>query len=512
MWGVFKEGRLPILPTDYSRYFTLIAELDDGSEMALGESGVKYDVDGEIIIVLGLAETGRSEAAGDPYDDCYYDDRDNLIDVVIQGPSSAVTKIKRVVHKPSDGTHEPFYNPGAAGAEGSFNPDFRYTVASNDHIVDIYDGVTGDPRTTSYGSKFGQSAVPITLAINGLDASDIEDDLELACNVIGGDMQAFFQTLAPPSPNCLFDGNIITAYMPVMSVCDRDVVTALGQLTDQMTFANTEATYGGTYTASPVGRRLEDTNMDDNANSPLGPVTCSDGVTLGWTNFTAMNFALRITNYLCNVVNFEEACAPVFTICPNTPFEDVQPIVINQNDVVIQCGYNGTGVDAGGCVLETSADFDSPGIIVKDNTVAGQLLNGKAAPVTGITVKGMSFVNNGGSSSIGISTTMDVENPSSIAASFDSCTFEDSDSTEGYAIHISPPSEEVAEFGSGAIHITKSKFINNRLNSIIAFTHNGTLAISDSMFEGNNVESVSKNLFLLYCAVLNVILIALCHS
>jgi len=228
MWGAFKEERLPILPTEYSRYFTLVAELDDGSEVTLAESRVEYDIDGETITVLGLAETGRSEAAGDPYDDCYYDDRDNLIDVVIQGSSSAVTKIKRVVHKPSDGTHEPFYNPGAAGSEGSFNPDFRYTVASNDHIVNIYDGATGDPRTTSYGSKFGQSAVPITLAINGLDASDIENDLELACNVIGGDMQAFFQTLAPPSPNCLFDGNIITTYMPVMSVCDRDVVNALG--------------------------------------------------------------------------------------------------------------------------------------------------------------------------------------------------------------------------------------------------------------------------------------------
>jgi len=280
-----------------------------------------------------------------------------------------------------------------------------------------------------------------------------------------------------------------------------------------MTFANTEATYGGTYTASPVGRRLEDNNLNDNGNSPLGPVTCSDGVTLGWTNSTAMNLALRITNYLCNVVNFEEACAPVFTICPDTPFEDVQPIVINQNDVVIQCGYNGTGVGAGGCILETSADFDAPGILIKDNTVTGQLLNATATPVTGITVKGMSFVNKGGSTSIGISTTLDIDNPLKIAASFDSCSFEDSDSMEGYAIYISPPNDEVAEFGSGAIHITKSKFINNHLNSMIAFTHNGTLAISDSIFQGNNLKSVSKfSCFLLCCAVLNVILITLCHS
>jgi len=489
MWGAFKEGRLPILPIDYSRYFTLVATLDDGSEVTLPESGVEYMIDGEPVTVLGLAETGMAASAGDAYDECYYDDRDNLIDVVLQGSASAVTKITSVFHSPSDGTHEVFYNPGGPGLEGGYNPDVRYTVPSTDHSVDIYDGVTGDPRLTSYGNKFGQSAVPVTLTVNGLDGSLIANDPDLACTVIGGDMQAFFRTLAAPSPNCFFSGNTITAYMPVMSVCDRDVVNAMGQLVDQMSLANTEATYGGSYTASVGGRRLEEIDLDDLENSPLGPVTCSDGVTLGWTNLTAMNFAFQVTNYLCNVVEFEDACEPVFTICPDTPFEDVVPIVINQNDAVIQCGYNGTGVDAGGCVLETSADFNAPGILVQDNFMVMSAFNLTSSPVTGITVKGMTFVNNGGTASVAIGTTLDPEKPNTLAASFDSCTFEDSDSPGGFGVFVSPPSSEFAMLGSGPIQITKSNFMNNHLNTTVFFAHNGTLTVSDTLFEGNTVTN-----------------------
>jgi len=415
MWGAFKEKRLPIHPTDYSRYFTLVATLDNGKEVFLKETGVRYIIDGAPVIVLGLAETGTLRS-DDAYDECYYDDRDNLIDIVLHGPGSAVTKIKRVFHSPSDGTHEVFYNPGGPGLEGGYNPNFRYTVPSTDHSVDIYDGVRGDPRLTSYGKKFGLSAVPVTLTVNGLDGSLIANNVTVACNVIGRDMQAFFRTLLPPLSNCEFDGNTITAKMPVLSVCDRDAVNAMSKLVDQMSFTNTEAVYGGSYTASVGGSPLETFALVDSENSPLGPTTCSDGVTIGWTNLQAMNLALKITHYLCNVLDFEDACEPVFTICPGTPFEDVVPIFINQNGTVIQCGYNGNGVDAGGCVIETSADFDAPGILVQDNFLALSAFNLTSTPVTDITVKGMTFVNSDGTASITIDTTLDTKGGNTFSA------------------------------------------------------------------------------------------------
>ena len=114
-----------------------------------------------------------------------------------------------------------------------------------------------------------------------------------------------------------------------------------------------------------------------------------------------------------------------------------------------------------------------------------------SSPVTGITVKGMTFVNNGGTASVAIGTTLDPEKPHTLAASFDSCTFEDSDSPGGFGVFVSPPSSEFAMLGSGPIQITKSSFINNHLNTTVFFAHNGTLTVSDTLFEGNTVTNVS---------------------
>lgn len=485
-WGVFKAGRLPVYPTDYSRYFTLIAELNDGSELPLMESNVEYDIDGEPLTVLGLAETGSISSVSE-YNECYDDDRDNIIDVVLNGSVTAVTKLKRVEHRPSDGTHEPFYDPGAKGVnETSYNATARYTTKSTDHKVDIYDGITGDERITNLGTKFGIKHLPVTIKIDGLDPSKIDANKTEACDVIGSDIIDFFSIIGK-AKHCSFEGNVITVHLPVYSQCDEEVVIALYQLVNEMPLTDTDKQYNGTYTASPV-----ETIEEEIPNWSFGPITCPDGVTNGWTNFTALNLALDGTNHLCNGFEYDEACEPTFTICPGSTYEDVVPLVIKQNGVTIECGNNGTGVAAGGCVLETSDD-DEPIISVQDNDQFWAGSDKTATPVTGIIFVGMTFVNNGAKTSIEVKTSYDTGMPDAFATTFEGCTFEGSDSIEGSAIHV--PSSNDKELRGGSVKVAKSIFIDNNLDTIIDYAHEGTLEISDTLFTGNDVEKV--NIFII---------------
>jgi len=86
--------------------------------------GTEYEVDGGTARVVGLADLGLK---ADQYTDCYIDDRDNYIDIVLAGDESAMRAITQVEIPSTDG-YLPLYNPGGPGNDPT--PGVRYAAGS----------------------------------------------------------------------------------------------------------------------------------------------------------------------------------------------------------------------------------------------------------------------------------------------------------------------------------------------------------------------------------------------
>jgi hypothetical protein len=63
---------------------------------------------------LGAVPPPPLEAGISPYDDCYREDKDNYIDIVIAGQAAAVRRITSV-EIPASGAYSPFFNPRGPG-------------------------------------------------------------------------------------------------------------------------------------------------------------------------------------------------------------------------------------------------------------------------------------------------------------------------------------------------------------------------------------------------------------
>ena len=128
--GFSPDGVRAVLPTEFSRYFRLHVELRSGETMLLTESGLTYDIDGGELRIVGLADLGLVESFddnGNPvvvYDDCYDEDSDNYIDIILAGDEAAVRRITHV-EIPAEGDYSPFYNPGGPGNDPT--PGVTYT-------------------------------------------------------------------------------------------------------------------------------------------------------------------------------------------------------------------------------------------------------------------------------------------------------------------------------------------------------------------------------------------------
>ena len=140
------DGVKAVLPTDYSRYFRVGAVTDTGEDVLLTETDVDYDIDGETVRVVGLADLGLKQ---DEYTDCYVEDRDNYIDIVLNGDEGALKKIT-TVEIPSVGDYSPLYNPGGPGNNPT--PNVAYTAPSPPIIMDVTMAID-DPMTVTYEQR-----------------------------------------------------------------------------------------------------------------------------------------------------------------------------------------------------------------------------------------------------------------------------------------------------------------------------------------------------------------------
>jgi hypothetical protein len=119
--GFSPDGVRAVFPTEFSRYFRLHAKGRGGGDVVIAKPNRSYDVAGHELRVLGLADLGRKSSA---YDDCYIEDKDNYIDIVLSGSAAAVRRITSV-EIPAAGAYSPFYNPGGPGNDPT--PGVRYT-------------------------------------------------------------------------------------------------------------------------------------------------------------------------------------------------------------------------------------------------------------------------------------------------------------------------------------------------------------------------------------------------
>jgi hypothetical protein len=120
--GFSPDGVSALAPDAYARHFRIHAAAPDGTEMTLGKAGVDYTVAGGRLRVIGLSDLGRK---ADAYDDCYVEDRDNYIDIILTGDEAAARSI-RAIEIPAAGSYAPFYNPGGPGKEPFL--EVRYTA------------------------------------------------------------------------------------------------------------------------------------------------------------------------------------------------------------------------------------------------------------------------------------------------------------------------------------------------------------------------------------------------
>ncbi|MFM1966234.1 MAG: hypothetical protein RL134_1959 [Actinomycetota bacterium] len=126
--GFSPDGVRGVLPTDFETFFRIHATGPDGSEVVIDKVGVPYDVAGGVLTIVGISDLGKPESADTEvfYDDCYADDRDNYLDIIISGSDAAARSITDLEIPALEGGYSAFYNPGGPGQTPT--PGVRFTA------------------------------------------------------------------------------------------------------------------------------------------------------------------------------------------------------------------------------------------------------------------------------------------------------------------------------------------------------------------------------------------------
>lgn len=137
--GFSPDGVRAVFPTEFERYF----RLHTTSGKVLTEDGKRYGLGDVHLKVLGLADLGKNRSS---YDDCYREDKDNYIDIVLGGDKKAAAKL-REVEIPATGGYDPFYNPGGPGNDPTAG--VNYTAPGPSQVEPIFYALD-DPATVSF--------------------------------------------------------------------------------------------------------------------------------------------------------------------------------------------------------------------------------------------------------------------------------------------------------------------------------------------------------------------------
>ena len=158
--GFSPDGVLGLQPDDYEDFFRVHVNGTDGETVLLEEVGVDYEVAGGTLRVVGLADTGLMEnpEAGIFYDDCYSEDRDNYIDIILVGDEEAARNVTFVEIPSLEGDYRAFYNPGGPGPEPF--EGVRYTAPGPPDMEPVINALD-DPMRVDREGPVGSAFVSI---------------------------------------------------------------------------------------------------------------------------------------------------------------------------------------------------------------------------------------------------------------------------------------------------------------------------------------------------------------
>jgi hypothetical protein len=117
--GFSPDGVTALRPNMFEEFFRVHVNGADGETVIMDKVGVEYQVAGGMLRIVGLSDLGQAENpdAGVYYDDCYQEDRDNYIDIILVGDEAAARNITFVEIPALEGGYRAFYNPGGPGPE-----------------------------------------------------------------------------------------------------------------------------------------------------------------------------------------------------------------------------------------------------------------------------------------------------------------------------------------------------------------------------------------------------------
>jgi len=117
--GFSPDGITGLTPTMFEDFFRIHAKGSNGEVVLLEKVGQEYLVAGGTLRIVGLSDLGQKENPDEGifYDDCYAEDRDNYIDIILVGDEAAALNITYVEIPSLEGGYSAFYNPGGPGPE-----------------------------------------------------------------------------------------------------------------------------------------------------------------------------------------------------------------------------------------------------------------------------------------------------------------------------------------------------------------------------------------------------------
>ena len=117
--GFSPDGITGLTPTMFEDFFRIHAKGPDGEVVLLEKVGQDYLVADGTLRIVGLSDLGQKENPDEGifYDDCYAEDRDNYIDIILVGDEAAARNITHVEIPSLEGGYSAFYNPGGPGPE-----------------------------------------------------------------------------------------------------------------------------------------------------------------------------------------------------------------------------------------------------------------------------------------------------------------------------------------------------------------------------------------------------------
>ena len=119
--GFSPDGVTGLRPNMFEDFFRVHVKGGDGETVIMDKVGAEYQVAGGNLRIVGLSDLGQVENpdSGNYYDDCYQEDQDNYIDIILVGDESAARNITFVEIPALEGGYRAFYNPGGPGPEPS---------------------------------------------------------------------------------------------------------------------------------------------------------------------------------------------------------------------------------------------------------------------------------------------------------------------------------------------------------------------------------------------------------